>query len=102
MKILGINDENLSSACILIDGKIIAAANEERFTRIKQDGGYPHNAVQFCLAYAKVNPQELDAVVVASVNMDPDKVLAKRVAHFTVADYITENKEYWKPLLVEG
>ena len=36
-----------SAATILIDGKIIAAAQEERFTRIKHDSSYPHNAINF-------------------------------------------------------
>ena len=40
-----------SAACILIDGKIIAAAQEERFTRKKHDPSYPHNAIEFVLKY---------------------------------------------------
>ena len=39
---------------IVIDGKIIAAAQEERFTRIKHDSNYPYNAVEFVLKYAKI------------------------------------------------
>ena len=41
-----------SAACILKDGKIIAAAQEERFTRKKHDPSYPKNAIQFVLKYA--------------------------------------------------
>ena len=41
-----------SAATILIDGKIIAAAQEERFTRIKHDSKYPYNAIKFVLEYA--------------------------------------------------
>ena len=37
-----------SAACILIDGKIIAAAQEERFTRIKHDSSFPKKAIQYC------------------------------------------------------
>ena len=44
-----------SAACILKDGKIIAAAQEERFTRIKHDASYPKNAIEFVLDYAKLN-----------------------------------------------
>ena len=36
-----------SAACILINGKIIAAAQEERFTRKKHDPSYPHNSINF-------------------------------------------------------
>ena len=41
-----------SAACILKDGKIIAAAQEERFTRKKHDPSYPHNAIEFVLEFA--------------------------------------------------
>ena len=43
-----------SAAAILIDGKIIAAAQEERFTRIKHDSNYPFNAVEFVLKYSNL------------------------------------------------
>ena len=52
-----------SAACILIDGKIIAAAQEERFTRKKHDPSYPHNAIEFVLKYANLNLSEVDQVV---------------------------------------
>ena len=40
-----------SAACILVDGKIVAAAQEERFTRKKHDSGYPKNAINFVLKH---------------------------------------------------
>ena len=40
-----------SAAAIIIDGEIIAAAQEERFTRVKHDSGYPYNAIKFVLDY---------------------------------------------------
>ena len=43
-----------SAAAIIIDGKIVAAAQEERFTRIKHDSSYPHNAVEFVLKYSNL------------------------------------------------
>ncbi len=52
-----------SAACILIDGKIIAAAQEERFTRKKHDPSYPHNAIEFVLSYAKLKLSEVDQIV---------------------------------------
>tara|TARA_B100001248_G_scaffold105931_1_gene78985 strand:+ start:127 stop:1962 length:1836 start_codon:yes stop_codon:yes gene_type:complete len=52
-----------SAACILIDGKIIAAAQEERFTRKKHDPNYPHNAIEFVLKYANLKLSEIDQVV---------------------------------------
>ena len=38
-----------SAACIIQDGKIVAAAQEERFTRIKHDNSYPVNSIKYCL-----------------------------------------------------
>ena len=52
-----------SAACILIDGKIIAAAQEERFTRKKHDPNYPHNAIDFVLEYADLKLSEVDQIV---------------------------------------
>ena len=52
-----------SAACILIDGKIIAAAQEERFTRKKHDSSYPHNAIAFVLNFANLKLSEVDHIV---------------------------------------
>ena len=52
-----------SAACILMDGKIIAAAQEERFTRKKHDPNYPHNAIEFVLKYANLKLSEVDQIV---------------------------------------
>ena len=63
MTILGISAfYHDSAAAIIQDGKIIAAAQEERFTRKKHDESFPINAVQFCLQYAGCNINELDAI----------------------------------------
>ena len=52
-----------SAATILIDGKIIAAAQEERSTRKKHDSNYPYNAVEFVLKYANLKLSEVDYVI---------------------------------------
>ena len=52
-----------SAACILKDGKIIAAAQEERFTRKKHDPSYPYNAIEFVLKYANLRLSDVDQVV---------------------------------------
>ena len=52
-----------SAACILKDGEIIAAAQEERFTRKKHDPSYPHNAIEFVLKYANLKLNEVDQIV---------------------------------------
>jgi carbamoyltransferase len=52
-----------AAAALVVDGKIISAAQEERFTRKKNDADFPRHAAQFCLQHAKLNFAQLDAVV---------------------------------------
>jgi carbamoyltransferase len=52
-----------SAATILGDGKIIAAAQEERFTRKKHDSSYPFNAVEFVLNFAKIKLDDVDQII---------------------------------------
>ncbi|WP_299438783.1 carbamoyltransferase [uncultured Aquimarina sp.] len=52
-----------SAACILKDGKIVAAAQEERFTRKKHDPSFPKQAIEFCLREAGIGIKELSLVV---------------------------------------
>jgi carbamoyltransferase len=64
MRILGISAYYHDSAAALIDdGRILAAAQEERFTRRKHDASFPHNAIAYCLAEAGVTADGLDHVV---------------------------------------
>ena len=52
-----------SSATLLIDGKIIAAVQEERFTRIKHDHSFPHNAIEFLLKFANIKLSDIDQII---------------------------------------
>ena len=62
--ILGISAFYHDSAAALIkNGKIIAAAQEERFTRKKHDSGYPENAINFVLNFAKIKLSQVDHIV---------------------------------------
>ncbi|WP_028346740.1 carbamoyltransferase family protein [Bradyrhizobium murdochi] len=64
MRILGISAFYHDSAAALIeDGRITAAAQEERFTRKKHDSAFPHNAITYCLAEAGITADGLDHVV---------------------------------------
>jgi carbamoyltransferase len=64
MNILGISAYyHDSAAAIIKDGEVIAAAQEERFSRIKNDKNFPKEAIRYCLSEAKVSIDDLDAVV---------------------------------------
>ena len=79
MYILGINAyHGDSSACILKDGIVIAATEEERFRRIKHWAGFPSEAIKFCLEEAKIPVEELDFV---TISRNPKANLSKKVIH---------------------
>ena len=64
MRILGISAFYHDSAAALVDGgRIVAAAQEERFTRRKNDAGYPQNAIDYCLRQAGITADQVDRVV---------------------------------------
>lgn len=66
MRILGISEfDNDASAALLVNGKIIAAAQEERFSRIKQHAGFPHRAIQWILEFARLDIEDIDVVAIA-------------------------------------
>ena len=52
-----------SAACLLLDGKIVAAAQEERFTRKKHDSSYPKNSIDFLLKYANIELIDVNHIV---------------------------------------
>ena len=61
MNILGISAYyHDSAACLVQNGHITAAAQEERFTRKKHDHNFPQNAINFCLDFANLKPQDID------------------------------------------
>jgi carbamoyltransferase len=63
MKILGISAYyHDSAAAVVADGKVVAAAQEERFTRKKHDASFPHRAIRSCLDFAGLRPGQIDCV----------------------------------------
>lgn len=64
MYILGISAfYHDSSACLLKNGRVVSAVEEERFTRKKHDNSFPKNAVQFCLSDQKISIDQIDVIV---------------------------------------
>jgi carbamoyltransferase len=79
MYILGIhNTVHDSSACLLQDGNIVAAAEEERFNREKHSGAFPTNAITYCLNAAGISLSDLDAI---GVSYKPSLVVRNALAH---------------------
>ena len=94
MIILGVSGLYHDSAATIIDeNKIIAAAQEERFTRIKHDNRLPVNAIRYCLKEAGVSPMDLDAVVYYDKPMlTLDRYIKNIIALGEEADYLIDSK----------
>src|SRR5262245_46887970 len=56
-----------SAVGVVVDGRIVAAAAEERFSRVKNDGGFPHRALEYVLRKAGVGPAQVDHVAYAAL-----------------------------------
>lgn len=67
MIILSISDNHDSGACLVKDGQVTLAVNEERLTREKLEGGFPRFSIENIIKDSKVNPRHIDFVVVASL-----------------------------------
>ena len=77
MYILGINAyHGDASACLLSDGKIICATEEERFTRVKHWSGFPSESIKFCLADADITIDQIDYV---TFSRDPKAKFLKKI-----------------------
>ena len=66
MLIVGINDTHDASACLIKDGKLISAAAEERFRRVKMIGSYPKNAIRYVLKSGGYTSSDVDHVAVGT------------------------------------
>jgi carbamoyltransferase len=76
MIILGIANDETASACLLRDGKLIAAASEERFTRVKVDNSWPSRSIEYCLKFAGISLDKIDIIAYGwSAGFDAEKHL---------------------------
>ena len=69
MNIIGINAFHAdSSACIIIDGQLVVAVEEERFNRVKHWAGFPIESINYCLNETNLKISDIDHI---SINIDP-------------------------------
>lgn len=96
MYILGINAYHAdASAAILCDGKLVAAAEEERFNRIKHCAGFPYQAVKYCLETAGIKPEELTHIAVARdtrANLDKKLLYALKIPQMALRRLAPQGK----------
>jgi len=85
MKILGVRFGHDAAAALVIDGKIVADAAEERFTRIKNDTSFPIHSIEYCLRAGGIDSEELDCIAL------PSKIIQPEVFIFF---HVPENNKY--------
>jgi len=99
MIILGLFDNHNAGVALLVDGEIIAVAEEERFTRVKMDTGFPKNAIDELRKEYPDLMNKIDYVAVGSTDLSFRDFATKRYPNFTVKDFLIEEKRYWYPKL---
>ena len=80
---------------------LLNASLEERFVREKNTSIFPMNSIDWVLRINNINPQDLDQVVFASMDVGVEYILLNK-HKWSVADYIKENNEYWLPIIYES
>ena len=79
MKVIGLNAfHGDSSACLFIDGIMVAAAEEERFRRVKHWAGFPSKSIQYCLESQNIELSEIDIV---AINSDSKAARVKKIQY---------------------
>lgn len=94
MKILGLSGTvgHDPAAALLIDGKLVAAAEEERFTRDKHaKNHFPYEATKFCLEYAGIKPSDIDAV---AFSFAPIKMFSKARLHYAMRHWYAPDRAF--------
>lgn len=100
--LLSIQEAHDAAAALMVNGEIVAATQEERFTGLKGDYGFPQHSIQACLKSAGVDASQIDEVLLATHNWNPVLIKIKRNANFSMDDWVKEQREFWKPTLLEG
>jgi carbamoyltransferase len=79
MIILGICNDETASACLMINGEIVCAVSEERFTRLKLDNSFPEQSINFCLSFANIQLSDVDTIAYAWAKGFQSDLVAKFV-----------------------
>ena len=80
MIVLGITETHCASAAVLAHGRIIGCASEERWSRLKNDAGYPRRAIDGLLRELALTPRQIDLVALSGARA-PSREWQNRVLH---------------------
>ncbi len=97
--ILGIADGHGASAALMRDGEIVGMVQEERLTKVKNQTGFPQLAINELIAdHLGGDRSRVDRVVLSSLTLDPYMIALDHYSKFGVADWVKENRDYWRPV----
>ncbi len=100
MTVIGIFDGHNASAALTIDGEVLCAIQEERFTKRKNETCFPQYAVRYILETYQLNNDNIDMVAMSTTDRtDINNIQYPIDSVFSIADYIDMMEEYWKPKL---
>jgi carbamoyltransferase len=100
MIIIGIYDDHNASAALSINGEIVCSVQEERFTKRKNEKGFPQKSVKYILEKYKLNNSMIDIVAMSTIDRNDLNNLKYPIdAVFSIDDYIDMMDDYWKPKL---
>ena len=85
MNILGINDSHGASACILVDGRLLAAVQEERLNRVKNWQGFPAQSIATVLEISGLDVSDIDVVALSGLHSPVPKSKAERMQEYAAA-----------------
>ena len=92
-----------TSGCAVFErggGGILYAASEERFTKKKNDSGYPSRAIEDAILSCGITGEKIEKIVLASQKVSPVQFLCD-AGDYSIDDWLKEQKKYWKPKLME-
>jgi carbamoyltransferase len=101
MIILGIHDGHNASAALVVDGKLVSAVGEERFSREKHHYGFPYKAIEAVLNDNNISINDVSRIAMATKTLPPIYFYTRRNSTFSIEDYWKEQKYYWYPKLYE-
>lgn len=102
MNILGIMIGEDSTAALMRDGEIVAAASEERFSRLKNDETYPRRAIDYCMREGGISGKDLDVVALAGLSLAFGPWVTRTYTRFSIQDHVRAQREFWYPRLYEN
>lgn len=103
MIILGVHCGHNSSAALMIDGSIVGALQEERFSKRKNQVAFPAKAIRHLIdVHLRGDTTRIDRVAFATREIDPVGLAVSRYSDFSVSDHVREMHQYWRPVFYEG